>query len=112
MSGKLSGTTTRSCAPAIARIQSSSDDLPSPTTATSRVRPQMFDAVEVDVRGQAARGAPAGSRASVSEPSSPDSSAVTEANRIERRGRSGRAVKASAIASMAATPEALSSAPL
>jgi hypothetical protein len=47
-----------------------------------------------------------------SDPSSPDSSAVTNTNSCERFGFCGAAAAARATARMSATPEALSSAPL
>ena len=53
-----------------------------------------------------------GWRAKYSEPSSPCSSAPTNSSRIDRRGGSGSAAKASPISSTMATPLALSRAPL
>ena len=111
MSGKASGTTARPWASAMARTQSSSEDLPRPMTGTSRVRPQML--MPSMLTFAASRPGGTGEwRARYEEPSSPCSSAATAAKRIERRGRSGSATNASAIASIVASPEALSRAPL
>ena len=77
----------------------------------SRVRPQMLMPSMLMFAAMRPAGI-GGCAARYAEPSRPCSSAATAAKYTERRGGSGSAFIAFAIASIAATPEALSSAPL
>ena len=101
----------RPCCLANSTINASSDDLPRPMTLTSRVRPQMLRPSRF--RLAAIRpGGTGGCSMRNCEPSRPCSSAATAAKSTLRFGAFGCALIDRAIASIAATPDALSTAPL